>query len=104
MLTYERLHRPSDGVIELLKSKIHQKGITQWIADHSVESVGLIQGQLAQIIVAMDVAEKAAEVKVAEVTGICPAHVVLIAVIGSAASVAAAMDAVKEYMEQNRGH
>lgn len=100
MLSYELIHRPSEGVIEFLRAKIHQKRITEWMADTSLESVGLLQGQLASILVAMDIAEKAADVRVAEVSGVCPAHIILIAVMGSSASVMTAMDAVKDRMAQ----
>ena len=100
MLSYELIHRPTEGVVGLLRTRIREKAITEWMKNNSLESVGLIQGQLSSIIAAMDIAEKAADVKVAEVGGVCPAHVVLIAVMGSAASVAAALDAVKAHTDE----
>ncbi len=41
-------------------------------------AVGLVQGSLADIIAAADVAEKAAEVWVEEIRGICPQHFAMI--------------------------
>lgn len=82
--------------MNLLKTD-HDRAVKDWIQKDTLESVGLIQGQLSSIIVSMDIAEKAADVKVAEVSGVCPSRIVLVAVMGSAAAVETAMDAVKQY-------
>lgn len=60
-------------------------------------AVGLVQGALADMITAADVAEKAAQVEVEEIRGICPQHVTLIGIFGEIADVDAALKAVREF-------
>ncbi len=60
-------------------------------------AVGLVQGALADMITAADVAEKAAQVEVEEIRGICPQHVTLIAIFGTIADVDTAIKAVTEF-------
>lgn len=61
--------------------------------------IGLVQGSLADMIAAADVAEKAAQVEVEEVRGICPQHVTLIGIFGEIADVDAALKAVREFFD-----
>jgi len=96
MLSFTIINRPSKSVMTLLKNRIHDKGIKDWLADGKIEAVGLIQGPLGSIIAAMDVAEKTSDVEVAEINGTCPQHIVLIAIMGDTASVNASMEAVKQ--------
>lgn len=65
-------------------------------------AVGLVQGALADMIAAADVAEKAAQVDVEEIRGICPQHVTLIAIFGDIADVDAALKAVKEFFAEEK--
>lgn len=60
-------------------------------------AVGLVQGALADMITAADVAEKAALVDVEEIRGICPQHVTLIGIFGEIADVDTALKAVTEF-------
>ena len=96
MLTYQMIQHPSKGVLRLLKSRVQGKECKEWIEAQKIDAVGLIQGQLASIIVAMDIAEKAANIRAAEVHGVCPQHITLIAVMGSTSAVSTAMAAVKD--------
>ena len=59
-------------------------------------SLGLIQGPLAEIIVAGDVAEKASSVDITEIPGVCPQHITMIGVFGDTASVSEALKAVEK--------
>jgi len=65
-------------------------------------AVGLVQGALADMITAADVAEKAAQVEVEEIRGICPQHVTLIAIFGDIADVDAALKSVTEFFAQEK--
>lgn len=96
MLSFTIINRPSKSVMTLLKNRIHDKGVKDWLTDGKIEAVGLIQGPLGSIIAAMDVAEKTSDVEVAEINGTCPQHIVLIAIMGDTASVNASMEAVKQ--------
>lgn len=96
MLSVEVIHRPSEGVIKLLYNRIHDKEGKGWLEEGRVESVGLVQGPLSAILAAMDVAEKAADVKAVEVSGVCPQHIVLIALLGSTTSVITSVETIKK--------
>lgn len=95
MLTCDIINGPSRAVLEILKRKSTDEKARELIESGRVEAVGLIQGRLAHIIVAADVAEKAADVLVAEIMGSCQHHTVLIAVFGRTSAVKAALNAVK---------
>ena len=59
-------------------------------------SVGLVQGSLAEMISAADVAEKAATVQVEEIMGTCPQHMAMIAIYGDIAAVECSLKAITE--------
>lgn len=85
---------PSPSVLTMLSRRAADR---QRILSSDPGAVGLVQGALADIIAAADVAEKAAEVWVEEIRGICPQHFAMIAIFGETAEVAAALDAVKRH-------
>lgn len=60
-----------------------------------IAAIALIQGHLADILAAADVAEKSAAVEVDELRGLCPQHLCMIAVWGDTAAVQEAINAVK---------
>jgi hypothetical protein len=72
--------------------------VEQWLEEH-VEAVGICQGSVMDILVASDVAEKAAGVASGEINGSCPQHMTCLIVVGDTGSVRAAMEAVKESMQ-----
>jgi microcompartment protein CcmL/EutN len=57
--------------------------------------VGLVQGKVLDMIAAADVAEKAADVRVFDLKGICPQHVTMIGIFGDIADVEASIDAIE---------
>lgn len=59
-------------------------------------AVGLVQGALAEMITAADIAEKEAAVQVEEIRGVCPQHITMIAIYGDIAAVDCAITAIKE--------
>jgi len=60
------------------------------------DAVGLVQGPLADIFAAADLAEKTANVVVEEIRGVCPQHMTMIAIFGDTASVETALKAIME--------
>jgi len=56
----------------------------------------LIQGQVAQILAALDIAVKVSSVRGYEVVGNCPQHINTIAIIGNVAQVQQALNALKD--------
>jgi microcompartment protein CcmL/EutN len=66
------------------------------------DTVGLVQGKLSEMLVAADVAEKTANVRVEEIKGICPQHFTMIAVFGDTASVSEALDSISQTFGERR--
>jgi len=66
------------------------------------EAVGLIQGPLADMIAAGDLAEKTSGVIVEEIQGICPQHFTMIALFGDTSSVAVALITISEKIDKRQ--
>jgi len=66
------------------------------------DTVGLIQGKLVEMLAATDIAEKAANVNVVEIKGICPQHFAMIAVLGDTASVNEAVERILKEFDERR--
>lgn len=64
-----------------------------------IEAVGLVQGQLADMIAAGDIAEKTSGVIVEEIQGICPQHFTMIALFGDTSAVAVALITISERID-----
>lgn len=83
---------PSEGTMEILKRRIGN-GVN--VDFEHVGAVGLVQGKLIEMFCAMDIAEKAVDVTVADVKGNCPQHMLMIAIFGDTAAVEGAMQEIK---------
>ena len=59
-------------------------------------AVGLIQGKLIDMIAAADVAEKAGDVRVFDLRGLCPQHITMIGIFGDISDVKASIEAIKQ--------
>ncbi len=95
---------PTPGVMLMLSRRAADR---ERLLAASPGAVGLVQGPLADMIAAADVAEKASEVWVEEIRGICPQHFTMIAILGEIAEVGAALDAVRKRFltrEDESGH
>jgi microcompartment protein CcmL/EutN len=57
----------------------------------------LVQGQVAEVIAAVDVGTKASSVFAAELVGNCPQHINTVAFLGSVADVKQALGALKDW-------
>ncbi len=97
MLTIRSINSPSKGTMRILQRKIRDEVVKEYLEQNPVNSLGLIQGQLAEIIIAGDIAEKASSVQIAEIAGVCPQHVILIGVFGDNAAVSEALNAVEKW-------
>ncbi len=88
---------PSPGVFEFLRQRIGITGKKVFAeAEVSFTAVGLIQGKLVDMIAAADVAEKAANVRVFDMRGLCPQHITMIAIFGDIADVKAGVQAIED--------
>jgi len=102
MLHIKIINNPSKGTIRLLLRKISDEQVKDYVENGLVHSLGLIQGQLAEIVAAADIAEKASSVQIAEITGSCPQHITMIGVFGETASVAESIKAVQSWSESTQ--
>ena len=87
----EFIKSPSSGALAILARRS-----TTDSAPGQAGAVGLVQGALAEMIAAADIAEKAASVWVEEIRGVCPQHVTLIAIYGDIAAVEHALRSIEE--------
>jgi hypothetical protein len=87
---------PTPGVMLMLSRRAADR---ERLLSGNPGAVGLAQGQLADMIAATDLAEKAAEVWVEEIRGICPQHFTMIAILGEIAEVGAALDAIRKHFK-----
>ena len=97
MLTIEIINRPSPGVVRIIHHKVNNEAIKSGLEKGTINTIGLIQGPLVEIITAGDVAEKTSNVEVAEIHGNCPQHVSLVGVFGDTASVSEAVNNIKTW-------
>ncbi|MBU1105825.1 MAG: BMC domain-containing protein [Candidatus Riflebacteria bacterium] len=91
------VNRPSKGFWAILENR---RATSSHFEEYKTppDAVGLIQGTVAAILAASDIAEKAAAVQVAEIRGVCPSQVTLIAVYGDTSAVEAALHAVQDQL------
>ncbi len=96
-VTIRLVKRPSKGFWAILEGR---RVDNQYFEKYQqpTDAVGLIQGPVAAILAASDIAEKAAAVQVAEIRGVCPTHMTLIAVYGDTSAVEAALQAVNDQL------
>ena len=91
------ISHPSPGVFEFLRQRVGTVGKKVFSdAEVPFTAVGLIQGKVVDMIAAADVAEKAANVRVFDLKGICPQHITMIGIFGDIAEVKASVAAIEE--------
>lgn len=100
MLTIQVIRSPSKGTIRILTRKIYDQPVKAILQKDLLDAVGLIQGPLAEMIVAGNIAEKAANVEIAELMGTCPQHITVIGVFGETSAVLEAIKAVRNWAER----
>lgn len=99
MLNIKIINNPSKGTIRLLLRKIGDEPVREYLKGGAADALGLIQGPLAEIVAAADIAEKASNVQIAEITGSCPQHITMIGVFGETSSVKESIKAVKSWLK-----
>jgi hypothetical protein len=91
------ISHPSPGVFDMLRQRLGVSGKKVFAeAEVPFTAVGLIQGKLVDMIAAADVAEKAANVRVYDLKGLCPQHITMIGIFGDLADVEAGVAAIEE--------
>ena len=91
------ISHPSPGVFEFLRQRVGTVGKKIFAeAEVPFTAVGLVQGRVVDMIAAADVAEKAANVRVFDLKGICPQHITMIGIFGDIADVKASIAAIEQ--------
>lgn len=72
MLTIKAINTPSKGTLKVLSRRINDDAVKEKLNNGVFTSLGLIQGQLAIMLMAGDIAEKTSNVDIAEIVGNCP--------------------------------
>ncbi len=91
------ISHPSPGVFEFLRQRGGAVGKKILPEDEiQFSAVGLVQGKVIDMIAAADVAEKAGNVRVFDLKGICPQHVTMIGIFGDIADVKASIAAIEQ--------
>lgn len=62
----------------------------------------MVQGRLADMIRASDIAEKTSDVQIEEIRGICPQHFTMIAIYGDVAAVETALKVIERELGGER--
>ncbi|WP_319633368.1 BMC domain-containing protein [Sinanaerobacter chloroacetimidivorans] len=101
MLKIQFIKRPSPSTINMLARR-SQSLRSRNSEPVSSEAVGLVQGPLADMVAACDIAEKTSGVMVEEIQGICPQHFAMIAIFGDTSAVAVALIAIGEKIDKKR--
>lgn len=94
-MDFRLIKSPSVGTKNVLSKRMNGKFPLDYI-----DAVGLVQGKVIDMVYAIDIAEKAAGVIVEDIGGVCPQHMVLIAIFGDTSSVEAAIDEIKHKMKE----
>lgn len=94
------INSPSKGTIRLLSRKVSDSIVKDLLSKENINAVGLVQGQVEEIILAADIAEKASSVEVAEIHGSCPQHITVLGIFGDTSSVKTAITAVIKWQKE----
>lgn len=96
-MNYRIIKSPSKGTLELIKRRIgaHEDSLLA-----GADAIGLIQGQMIDMVCAADIAEKAVGVEVFDVRGVCPQHMTLLALFGDTASVEDALGEIERKLKE----
>jgi len=101
LLKIQFIKRPTQSTLKML---FRRSGTlrNQEPGELHIEAVGLVQGPLADIIAAGDIAEKTSGVIVEEIQGICPQHFTMVALFGDTSAVAVALIAISEKIDKKQ--
>ena len=99
-MTFVIIDKPAAATQGIVYRKTIDKRVREAIDQGRVEALGICQGTVQEVVVASDVAEKAAEVIAGELNGTCPNHITCLVFVGSTSAVKNAMDAIRHRMEK----
>lgn len=98
-MDFRFIKSPTEGTKRSLSKRMGVEG-KEALKDAS--AIGLMQGKLIEMVYAIDVAEKSANVIVEDIKGICPQHMTSIAILGDTASVQSAIEEINLKMKEGK--
>jgi len=98
-MEFRIIKSPTMGTIDILMRRMNTGVNKNTIC---VDSVGLVQGKMIEMIYAADIAEKAVGVTVEDIRGSCPQNMIMIAIFGDTASVESAIQEIKRKLEKGK--
>jgi microcompartment protein CcmL/EutN len=103
MVTTQLINSPSERVLEIVKQRMRgtKEVKSEWDnCNHS--AIGLIHGNPVEIIAAADIAQKAADVSIFELSGTCQFHFAMVALLGDVSSVDTAVMAIRNNLKTKK--
>ena len=82
----------SEGTKQIIIRRARMEGLEMLFRDNS--ALAVINGNVSDLIYASDLAQKASDVEVFEISGNCPQHMTCLAILGTAAAVDEAVDRI----------
>ena len=84
----------SEGTRKIIIRRARMEGLEILFRENS--ALALLNGNVSDLIYASDLAQKASDVEVFEISGNCPQHLTCLAILGSAAAVDEAVKRINE--------
>ncbi|MGI5908204.1 MAG: BMC domain-containing protein [Christensenellales bacterium] len=97
MLTVSFINTPTKGTVRILLRRIFDDAVKEKLNNGLITAIGFIQGPIATVLAAGDIAEKTSDVEIAEIVGNCPQHITMVGVFGDTSSVSEALKAVEAW-------
>lgn len=93
-MNFKMITAPDENTLSLLYGKMRPQ-VRDKMNDRKVGAVAVIQDRIPEMIYYTDIASKAGDVIVAEITGNCPQTFTTIAIVGEVSSVKTALQAIQ---------
>lgn len=88
------INAPVFNVRKMLERRV-PADVRKRLEDTGYDAVGLVQTSIASLFCYADIASKASNVLVVEITGSCPQHITTLAFFGEISAVTTAMQAIE---------
>lgn len=83
----------SEGTQKIIMRRARMEGLDILFKENS--ALALLNGNVSDLIYASDLAQKASDVEVFEISGNCPQHLTCLAILGSASAVDEAIERIE---------
>ena len=105
MINIQFVKSPTKTFLEIMEQRLTRGSRNAFKTEEAylnLGAVGLIHGNIVEVLAAVDIAMKAARVFIFELTGTCQQHFNTIAVLGDVSSVDVALQAVETHFKSKK--